>query len=318
MAQVKAQLAQRFHFLLASTAMSNSDAPSGMWSARIQKRHAAVSRDMSMTQRRLDDLGNDTKRIDSKIDSVIEALSKLGASTHNPIALVKSEVEAVAAKVSRLEFLLFRTSLEDFKVLDKEIQSRMPTVLSTKGVNFVAKALEAELPYVPTFPFRGSKLASPMPAYQINMTSVQSNDDKRKKGDQMLADDNTNLHNKDYRDDSADMLADYNTNLYKKGGRENKRDQKLTDDTASSHDNGDRDDMGDQKLANYEAYFRNKGDKGHHMLAGDKTNAHEEGDRDNEHGGNQPDGYHVQGETVLSADNQALLDAPRTVIEQKL
>ena len=128
MAQVKAQLAQRFHFLLASTAMSNSDAPSGMWSARIQKRHAAVSRDMSIIQRRLDDLGNDTKRIDSKIDSVIEALSKLGASTHNPIALVKSEVEAVAAKVSRLEFLLFRTSLEDFKVLDKEIQSRMPTV----------------------------------------------------------------------------------------------------------------------------------------------------------------------------------------------
>ena len=111
--------------------MALSDTPPGLWSVRNSKRHAAVARDTLVITARLDDLAFKTASIDSKLDKILLALSKSSVNDDNTHFKGRVCGNDVAERVTHMEMLLLRTSMEDFKVLDRQIVALLPTMTST-------------------------------------------------------------------------------------------------------------------------------------------------------------------------------------------
>ena len=127
-----AQLAQSMH--TAGTVMASSVQNGGVctsvWSARHAKRHAAVTRDMENICHRLDSIESSIAMLSAKFDSMYVD----GTNTQVPTVGDCVETSSFSQRLDRLEILLFRTSVEDFSTIDKEIAQLMPRVLPATKV----------------------------------------------------------------------------------------------------------------------------------------------------------------------------------------
>ena len=125
--------------------MSYSDGTPGLCSARSQKRHAAVSRDMLNIQRRLDELSSFTKAMDFKFDAILEHITGSPAQKSSPLGDVTSEMRDVTERINRMELLLLRTSLEDFRTLDQEIEQLLPKTVPSSEIKKDESSSEPEI-----------------------------------------------------------------------------------------------------------------------------------------------------------------------------
>ena len=107
-------------------AMSVSDPPPGLRSARRFKRHQAVIRDFESIMSRFDAL-------EAKLDTVMQIVSSEQDGHCDTNSSIGEAVTSVTTRVTRIEMLLMRTSMEDFKVLDEKLQGFLPTVLGVIG-----------------------------------------------------------------------------------------------------------------------------------------------------------------------------------------
>ena len=113
-------------FPTASTAMAVSDSTPGLWSARKMKRNAAVQRDMTLILNRLEKFDAMLVQTDSKVDKLMNAVD-IEVCSHRVGHDLDEEVHDVQSRISRIELLLFRTSVEELKDIDDKIALIMPT-----------------------------------------------------------------------------------------------------------------------------------------------------------------------------------------------
>lgn len=88
---------------------SDSFAPPALWTARTQKRNAAITRDMGLIHGRLDELKGVTNDMNEKLNTIMKALAQLTAGEHINIPLTESTIRsqtthlALRASVARME-----------------------------------------------------------------------------------------------------------------------------------------------------------------------------------------------------------------------
>jgi len=134
---------------------------SSVWSARYQKRHAAITRDKTYLVSRLCSIESAISNLDAKVDEILATLN----SSYLPVADAYSRydrtpfcqrlddnIEEIAARLDPMELLLFRTSLTDSASLDDDIAASMPKVFRMQVLPFpVEKEPEGEMSLIKRF-----------------------------------------------------------------------------------------------------------------------------------------------------------------------
>ncbi|CAE8625239.1 unnamed protein product [Polarella glacialis] len=98
------------------------------WPMRNEHRHVAVARDFNILISRLDNRESAIAVMTSKLENLHhELLPKINASDEcKDIPCLSRQVHDVSGRIDRMEFLLFRSSLQDFAKLDEEITALLP------------------------------------------------------------------------------------------------------------------------------------------------------------------------------------------------
>ena len=107
---------------------------------------------MTYLRERLDRLDATTALTNAKLDQLIDMRNGIDTSSRNATQpIVDHDVTELSTRLSRLELLLFRVPLSEFKVIDDHISAMLPGVAPFKSDHI-------DLPFVPAFPYRGGKL----------------------------------------------------------------------------------------------------------------------------------------------------------------
>ena len=96
--------------------------PPGLWPARGEKRHVAVARDMTALRQRLDDIDAALVNMHGKLDSLVNA------QLDNP-----KRHANVETRLTRVELLLFQTSLKDFEIWDEHLAAIIPKMVESNN-----------------------------------------------------------------------------------------------------------------------------------------------------------------------------------------
>ena len=103
-------------------ARHNIDPPPSLWPARHGRRDAAIARDRARVEDRFASLDRTLAVLSTKVDRLFEVWSQRNnAKTEHCCSF-----DSLATRIERIEILLMRTSLTDFKTLDTEIQAMLP------------------------------------------------------------------------------------------------------------------------------------------------------------------------------------------------
>ena len=328
--------------------MSLSDPRPSLWSVRHHRRHAAVSRDVVAITKKVTGLELQVSSVGMKLDLVLTKLDKLvamqppgmkqGSDTE---MFIKEKLQSNASRIDRLELLLFRTSMRDFATLDAKIEESLPKISPiqrrgkivdqlphhTSAIDDATQPSAPVLPFVPVFPYESKHYG----IYEQSEKNVV--DDKRDEKQVETKDENQDefqgddekKHESQVDDEKQDDCQDDDEKLDERQVDGEKQDENqdnlpfevlkpVESDTKAEESNkvkqdGKNDDSqaeNDENKEEAETY-----DFDRKIGKGDAHTMEENGSKDGDNGSLRPD-------EGLSTDNQLMLEAWRSLIEDRL
>jgi hypothetical protein len=115
------------------------------WPVRNERRQAAVSRDMNKVEARLLRIESSLELISGKLRDVCNIIQN-DMPTSKQLMAPMETCDPLESRIDKLELLLLRTSLEDFRTLDRDIIKFMPRIVESASIEPDFEAYPVNLP----------------------------------------------------------------------------------------------------------------------------------------------------------------------------